>query len=313
MSDTTITIPTSNKTGETDKTGETTETANALTSLLQTMSPQEQRHALDLLQRAKNDHDTIDPISLVHASLLSRREDAATMDYDEISTAKAPPVMRAYPDHERVMLPRTPLAIEHPLPEVLNARASRRDYTHRPLTLDELGSLLNLSYGVKKHILAYNTRDFPVRYAPSQGGLQSIELYVVVNRVESVDRGLYSYYAEDPSLVALNKGNHSQQITSACIFQEYVQHAAAVLVLAVAMDRIEWKYGTRGYRFAHVDAGVLAQQIYLVATGLHLRTTAIAAFYDKDVNRMLNVDGRNEFATLVMPIGAKPNWDDVGA
>ena len=38
-------------------------------------------------------------------------------------------------------------------------------------------------------------------------------------------------------------------------------YAHAVLVLVCNLPRVAWKYGDRGYRFAHVDAGVLVQNL----------------------------------------------------
>jgi SagB-type dehydrogenase family enzyme len=66
---------------------------------------------------------------------------------------------------------------------------------------------------------------------------------------------------------------------------------------------VEWKYGPRGYRFVHVDAGLACQTLYLVAAALQLRTCAVAAFSDALVNDLLRIDGRREFATLLMPVG----------
>jgi SagB-type dehydrogenase family enzyme len=284
-----------------------------LTRLIDELDGEERGVILDMLKRARQHGSArLDTLALIHSSMLSTRADAGAIGYDELSTMKSPPVQRPYEGRARVRLPQEVLPIEHSLSAVIAARSSRRDYTHQELSLAQVSTLLNLSYGVKKHILAYNTRDFPVRQSPSQGGLQCIELYAVVNRVEGVEKGLYAYYADDPSLIPISLGNYSQAITSACIFQDYVQHAAIVLILAVDMDRIEWKYHARGYRFAHADAGVLAAHIYLVATGLRLRTTAIAAFYDNDVNALIRADGRNEFAALVMPVGARPDWGSDG-
>jgi SagB-type dehydrogenase family enzyme len=283
-----------------------------LLDLVHELAPAEQHAVAEMIRRARARSDApLDTLSLVHSSLLSSRADAGAMSYSELSTVKAPPVMDAHPERERVLLPKENLPIDHSLDAVLAARSSRRDYSHRTLTLAEVSTLLNRSYGLKKHILAYNTRDFPVRSAPNQGGLQCIELYVLVNRVEGVEKGLYTYYAEDPSLVMMSVGNHSQKMVGSCIFQDYIQHAAIVLILAVDMTRIEWKYYSRGYRFAHADAGVLASYIYLVATGLRLRTTAIAAFYDTDVNEIIRADGRNRFAALVMPVGPRPDFGPI--
>jgi SagB-type dehydrogenase family enzyme len=71
------------------------------------------------------------------------------------------------------------------------------------------------------------------------------------------------------------------------------------------MPRIYWKYRARGYRFVHADAGVLAQNLYLVGTALKLSTCAVAAYYDDLLNRLVGVDGRDEFTILLFAVGNK--------
>ena len=74
------------------------------------------------------------------------------------------------------------------------------------------------------------------------------------------------------------------------------------------MTRVRWKYGTRGYRFMHVDLGVLTQSLYLVATALDFTTCAVAAFDDDKANRLLRLDGRERFVSLLFAFGPAPKF-----
>jgi SagB-type dehydrogenase family enzyme len=281
---------------------------SGLMELVGNLSSGEQDTIAKVIVRAQQHNlSPLDAIGVIHSALLADQEDADAVADAELSAADAPAVIDDYHGCTRVALPREPIAIESTLDAVIQARSSCRDYSHRELTLDELGTLLFRSYGIKRYIRAYHKRVFPLRYAPSQGGLQCMEMYVVVNRVAGVEKGLYAYSAADPSLALISAGNHSQKLKSSCVGQDYVQHAAIVLILAIDLARLTWKYGARSYRFAHADAGVIAAFIYLVATGLGLGTTAIAAFDDTAVNALIRVDGRERFAALVMPVGAIAN------
>ena len=284
----------------------TLDPAAELTELLSTLQPAEIALVLDQLRKAKAGNLVIDEVSLFHTSLKAQLASDDGKHYEEIQSAKAPPVLRGYPGRPEIQLPPEPLALNYELDRVLKARASRRDFAHVPLTLDELGTLLHYSYGIRKTITAYNAKSFPVRFAPSSGGLQATELYMVVNGVEHVTKGLYHYNPERHSLELLDEGNMRFKVVKCCLYQDWLAHAGVVLMFTSVMERVLWKYGARGYRFVHMDAGIVASHAYLVATALRLRTCAVAAFQDDLVNELLEIDGTSEFASLVMPVGKRP-------
>lgn len=250
---------------------------------------------------------TLDAVSIVQEPLKARLEHLA--NFEEISAGAAPAVIKEYPDRERVALPRDILPLPYTIDRVIEARASRRDFAYRPIALRTLSTLLHYSYGIRTHFPAYNSRSWPLRYAPSSGALQATELYAVVNLVEGVPKGLYHYNPVPHALELLDEGNMRFKITRACLFQEWLQHAAVVLILTSVMERVEWKYGTRGYRYVHIDAGLVTSHLYLVSTALRLRACAVAAYLDDVVNDLLQVDGRNEFVSLLVAIGPRPDGE----
>ncbi len=259
-----------------------------------------------LVTRALAGGRPLDTITLTHESLKASLEDLVGGAYGVSQTKQAPPVIKGYPDAPRVRLPTDVAPLEHSLADVIAARASRRDFGATPMTLDELGSLMHHSYGIRRYMPAYNTRQFPLRMVPSSGSLQAIELYLVANAVDGLDRGLYHYNPDGHVLELLDEGNMRRRVVGVSIMQEWLSHASVVLFMTCVMSRAEWKYGARGYRYLHTDAGVLINQLYLVATALHLRTCAVAAFMDDAANELLGVDGRDEFCTLLMGIGTRP-------
>lgn len=284
----------------------TIDRAAELNELLATLQPAEVELVLNQLRKAKATDLAIDEVSLFHSSLKAQLASDDGKHYEEIQSAKAPPVLKEYQGCPEIVLPREPLALTYELDRVLKARASRRDFAHVPLTLDELGTLLLYCYGIRKTITAYNTKSFPVRFAPSSGGLQATELYLVINSVEGVAKGLYHYNPDRHSLELLNQGNMRFKVVKCCLYQDWLAHAGVVLMFTSVMERVLWKYGPRGYRFVHMDAGFVASHAYLVATALRLRTCAVAAFQDDLVNELLDIDGTSEFASLVMPVGKRP-------
>ncbi len=281
-----------------------------LLGLVETLTASELEVVLSQLQLAKSANRVIDPVSIFHESLKARIEQL--MDFEEISTAQAPAVIKHYPDREKVLLPQDALPLPFTLDKVIRARASRRDFSYQALTLPELSTLFQYTYGIRTYFPAYNSRTWPMRFVPSSGALQAVELYAIANHVEDLRKGLYHYNPIDHSLELLNEGNMRWKITRCCLFQEWLQHASVVLVLTCNMKRVEWKYGARGYRYIHIDTGIVTNSLYLVATALRLRTCAVAAFLDDAVNDLLQIDGRDEFVSLLVAVGKRPFQDDSG-
>lgn len=277
-----------------------------LAALLGALEPAEQAVVHASLSRARETMgaDALrDELTMLHGAM---KVDGLALSFNELAAATAKPPLRRYPQARRFELPRELLALEHPLERVLTARASRRDFTAEPLALETLATLLHYTYGLRRTTAAYNTPDFPVRFAPTAGGLQSVELYAIVNAVEGLPRGAYHYDPIGHAVELVNEGNMRRKLVShAAARPEWLQYATVAIVLAVRPERLTWKYGARGYRLMHMDVGFVGQNVYLVATALGLRTTAFSGFDEDAFNELLHIDGADEFAALMFPVGPR--------
>jgi SagB-type dehydrogenase family enzyme len=171
-----------------------------------------------------------------------------------------------------------------------------------------LSALLHYAYGVRKRSLAYNTKGFPSRMAPSSGGLQSIEVYFTVNAVEGLEKGLYHFNANRNTVELLDRGNMRRKVVRSCLYQDWLDAASIVLFLACDLNKLYWKYGRRSYRMTHIDLGIVAENLHLVATALRIRSCMVAGYIDDAVHHLLQIDGRMEFIGLLMAVGRKP-WE----
>ena len=277
---------------------------------LQEMSDENQRTLAELLRQQDSGPRGSEAWALIHSLLKADSEMVETLSSLDAGTAVAPPMVKSFGSSRTVALTSELVDLEMDLLTAIARRYSSHSYGPGPLGLGALSTLLHHSYGVKKFQRAYNTRRFPFRFAPSAGGLQPVDLYVVANEVEDLGRGLYYYDPVEASLKVLDEGNMRRRLTRCSIAQDWLAYAHAVFVMVCNMDRVLWKYGRRGYRFAHVDAGVLAQNLYLVGTGLGLTTCAVAAFFDDAVHDLVGIDGHREFAVLMFAVGNKP--DELG-
>ena len=188
------------------------------------------------------------------------------------------------------------------LSEAINRRVSVRAYRDKLLTLDELSYVLWSTQGVKE----VTNRPVTLRTVPSAGARHCFESYILVNRVEGVDPGLYRYLAVEHKLQEVNLDDDiAEKITQSCLNQRFVLNSAITLILIAVRYRMMWRYTERGYRYMHLDAGHVMQNLYLCAEAIDSGVCTIAAFDDDQLNNALGVDGVEQFAIYVGVLGKK--------
>ncbi len=90
-------------------------------------------------------------------------------------------------------------------------RHSVREYSGDPLTLVELSQLLWAAQGI--------THSRGMRTAPSAGALYPLELYVVVGRVDGLEKGLYRYRIGDHDLQEVSREDLRGDLAGAALGQ----------------------------------------------------------------------------------------------
>ncbi len=198
--------------------------------------------------------------------------------------------------------------------QIVGKRRTVRSFGATPLTLLELSRLLWASAGVTASFITPQGQDF-YRATPTAGALYPIETYVVVNKVEGLEPGLYHYRVagldmlERPivegshALELLEAGDLRDEISAAAMDQGLCGKAGAVFVYTAVYARSEWKYRERSYRYFYLDAGHMAAQLSLAAVAQGLGTCQIAAFYDDELNDLIGVDGKTEGSLYLTAVG----------
>ena len=201
----------------------------------------------------------------------------------------------------RTGLPAVPLPVAEPACESLDAlvaaRRSTRGYADTPLRLSQLSALLRASYGVTGALGAQ-----PLRAAPSGGALYPLEVYVAAQRVEALEPALYHF---DPLRAALERIRPfgSNELAGLTPYDELLVPSSAVAMISAVFWRSRFKYGPRAYRFALLEAGHVAQNFLLAATGLGLAACPVGGFYDRRVDAFLGIDGLYEASLYLLPVG----------
>jgi len=214
------------------------------------------------------------------------------------SKPEKPSQYKTYPDAKMMKLPK-PEFQGMPLEDAINKRRSVRNYSKKPMTLFQLSQLLHAAQGVTGKIYGQS-----LRTAPSAGALYPFEIYVIVNNVQDLEKGVYHYAVPDHALELVKSGDFGKKITSAGLKQEMLGDANATFVLSAVFNRTRHKYGERGYRYVYIEAGHISQNIYLQAVSLGLGSVVVGAFIDKEVNELIEVDGQKEAAIYLHAVGA---------
>jgi len=183
-----------------------------------------------------------------------------------------------------------PLTVE----AAIRARRSVREFTPDAVTLEALSQILWAAQGI--------TDPAGYRAAPSAGALYPLEISLIAGNVESLATGIYRYDPHAHALDAGTPGDRRAALAGAASSQGWIAEAAAVLVVAAAAERTTVKYGTRGVRYVHIEAGHAAQNVYLQAAALGLGTTIVGAFDDDAVAAVAEL-ARGETPLCLLPIG----------
>lgn len=221
-------------------------------------------------------------------------------------SGELPPALQLDYDHTLSLIdlpePETFPEINLNLLEFIELRTSTRQYSGRPLSLPELSYLLWCTQGVKGVIPEKAT----FRTVPSAGARHAFETYLMVNNVEDIQPGLYRFLALEHKLLPVKLDNKiAGQISNACLKQMSVASSAVTFIWTAVTARMIWKYGERGYRYLHLDAGHVCQNLYLTSESIGCGTCAIAAFNDEALNNALGLDGESQFAIYCAAVGKK--------
>lgn len=216
-----------------------------------------------------------------------------------------PPLELPYDAAARLITLPQPGNIHHPpasLWETMAKRATLRRYANAPLRLEELALLLWYTQGVKE----VTARPVTLRTVPSAGARHAFETYLLINQVDELDAGVYRYIALEHALLPMDfSSSVNDNLTQACYNQRQIAISAVTFFWVAVVERMQWRYPERGYRYLLLDAGHVCQNLYLAAEGLDCGVCAIAAYDDDALNQALGLDGENLFVVYAASLGKR--------
>ena len=183
------------------------------------------------------------------------------------------------------------------LERALSQRRSTRQLPPDTLTISQVGQLLWAAQGMN--------RPGRGRTAPSAGATYPLDAYLVAGAVAELPAGIYRYRPARHDLVRVDTGDRRAALAEAALRQTWIASVPAVLVLVADYSRTTSRYGDRGFRFTHIEAGAAAQNVYLQCVTLGLGTTFVGAFDDARAGVVLSL-GTDRTALGLLPVGKLP-------
>ncbi|MDD2902381.1 MAG: SagB/ThcOx family dehydrogenase [Syntrophales bacterium] len=212
----------------------------------------------------------------------------------------AAPRFKEYADApRRLILDPAPSPAGADLWACLRERRSLRKYRDRHLSLEELTALVWATQGVTQA-----SHPYLLRTAPSAGALYPVETYLAVHRVSGVDPGIWHLNIIDFALELLTPGDCRRPLVEACLSQQFMGTAAVAFIWTGILNRAMVKYRERAIRYLFLDAGHICQNLMLAATALGLGCCPVGAFFDGEVEQLIQVDGQEEVALYLAAVGA---------
>lgn len=175
------------------------------------------------------------------------------------------------------------------LEEAIVKRRSIRRFENKELTLVEISQLLWAAYGItdKKNNL---------RSSPSAGAIYPMEIFLVKSD------GVFKYLPDEHKLRLINNIDIRRDLAKASFNQGFILQAPISIVICAVYSKIKSRYGERGVRYAHLEAGHIAQNIQLQSVALGLGSVCVGAFDDKRVLELLG--GFSQCSPLyIIPVG----------
>ena len=182
--------------------------------------------------------------------------------------------------------------------EALQNRRSTRKFANRSLELAQISQLLWAADGI--------TNPQGKRTAPSGKATYPMDLYLVAGErgVAGLAPGLYHYKVADQALEPVATGDFRAAVAKACNSQVWMTEAPVILVISGDYKRSEVKNGDKAPLFTHIEAGLIAQNIFLEVEALGLGAGIAGGMNDKALSQALKLPPAN-IPFLVMPVGHK--------
>ncbi len=248
-------------------------------------------------------HDNETLWELFHVNSRCSHFNVGNYPKDKIIKEKPSDAMIPYSHCPTIFLPDSNKNLDMSLVNAIRNRTSKENIARGQFSLTDISTLFLSSYTLKNGKSS--------RYAPSAGALYPIEIFfhlsINENQKSDMDSGLYYYNPIRKELRQLINKNCDAQVQNLLMQPNLVKNSTLQIFLTAVFERSTQKYGDRGYRFAFLEAGHIAQNINLVATAMSLASINVGGYYENEANKLLKFDGLTQSVIYMVLVGDQVN------
>ncbi|MDD4779589.1 MAG: SagB/ThcOx family dehydrogenase [Tissierellia bacterium] len=222
---------------------------------------------------------------------------------DQQKQIKQPPLTKLPVGENKIELKKDFLATikESNILTIINDRKSNRVFKEEGITLDQLSFLLWCTQGVKG-IRGNNYAT--VRTVPSGGARHALETYLAVINVDNLEKGIYHYLPLEHALeLIVTLDNIEDFVVNSLDGQKWTEKSSVVFYYTAIPYRSEWRYTLDAHKLVLIDAGHAVQNLYLGCGAISCGTCAVADYNQELADKLLKLDGKDEFVIYAAPVG----------
>ncbi|MFL6384584.1 MAG: SagB/ThcOx family dehydrogenase [Nitrososphaeraceae archaeon] len=193
--------------------------------------------------------------------------------------------------------PSSQSSLGHSLGEVILLRGSSRKFAKSPISFRQLSTILESS-----------TREVPLDFLVENQGktagttATTIDIYMIVNEVEGLQRGGYFFNRSTSSIEQLKSKVPRNMSGYLCLGQPLFSDASVVFFLMTDLPAVLRTCGNRGYRASQFEAGILAGKIYLSAYAQQLGASG-STFFDDAVTEFFSPHAKDKSTMIAVGAG----------
>jgi nitroreductase len=218
--------------------------------------------------------------------LPTRPLSAHEVDYPLIRAAHAASSLEAaaWPTTTRPSAARLPG--DEPIEAVILRRGSSRRFSLDPISRDQLRSMLESA----------------TQPVSSDAPWPLTDPYVIVNAVDALEPGTYTFNRATHGLELLRAGNFRREAAFLSLGQALAGDAAVNVYWLTDLRTVLERLGDRGYRAAQLEAAIEGGELYLSAYALGLGATGLT-FFDDDVVQFFSPHAAGKDVMFLTAVG----------
>lgn len=248
-----------------------------------------------------NNHDAV--WRLFHENSKNRRYQPALSEQEVLHQMGQFHESLPFEGYPVMTLPPLTTRLDYSLGEAILKRRSTITMMPKSLRLEDMVTLLHYAYGVTSDNLG-TSLPRPFRAVPSAGALYPLELFFYSTHAQNFLPGLYHYNPSKNHVCLVDDNVKPETIADGFLQSDLIQNTSLLIFITAIFERAVFKYGERGYRYSLIEAGHVAQNIYLVSQALGFASLGLGGFVDDRIDDLLGLDGLRQSTVYAIGIGA---------